>query len=103
MAGIFDWLSRVVSRPPAEDAEPQAPPRTEAGRYSVVIEDVGPDARAVSDALLVITPLELSQVDDGLESLPFTVRIGLTHSAARSIRDRLASLGARVVIEEFGD
>lgn len=100
MSGFFDWFSNLIGSG-NEQARPA--PRTEAGRYTVVLENVGPDRRGVVDALLVITPLDLEQLDTALDSPPFTVRIGLTQTAAKSIQQRLTTLGAKVQINEFGD
>jgi ribosomal protein L7/L12 len=103
VAGILGWFNKVLGGGGEPAPRRDTPAKTEAGRFSVVLDDVGPDRRAVVDALLVITPLEIEQLEAGLKQLPFTVRLGLTHSAARSVRDRLVALGARAQIEEFGD
>jgi hypothetical protein len=46
--------------------------------------------------------MDLDQIEDALDRLPLTVRIGLPERSAASVRDRLTSVGARATVKVDG-
>ena len=98
MAGLLNWIKKLTT--PSRKSKNKHPEPTLVGTFSVILEDIGNDRRTIIDILEMISPLEPKQLDSAVDSLPFTVRTGLTKMAASSIHDRLIAAGADITIHD---
>jgi predicted unusual protein kinase regulating ubiquinone biosynthesis (AarF/ABC1/UbiB family) len=72
--------------------------RAEDVSWDVVLVDPGPSPIALIRALRELTGKDLRELETVLDSVPETLRYGVQRADAETLRDRLATVGARVEV-----
>ncbi|MFH1087449.1 MAG: 50S ribosomal protein L7/L12 [Chloroflexota bacterium] len=83
----------------AAGAQAAAPEAEEQIEFSVTLKEVGPNKINVIKAVREVTPLGLKEAKDLVESVPKSLKEGVTKEEAAAIKQKLEAAGAVVEIK----